>query len=125
MNIPNLLNDVRVPRQGPDESSWRVEALSDVFESAHPYANSFKASKTYSFPGARYVRLVIEKYDTEANYDFITLKDAKGVAIEKISGLGANYESDYAETDSITVEFSSDSSEAKWGFILKEVKVIY
>lgn len=125
MNLSNLLNDVRIPRQGPDESAWRVETLSDVFESAHPYANNAKTSKAYSFPGARYVRLVVEKHELETGYDFISLKDAKGVVIEKISGSGTNYESDYAETDSITVEFSSDNSETKWGFAIKEVKVIY
>jgi thermitase len=121
----NFLTDTRIPRQGPDESLWRTEALSEVFETPHPYANNAKISKSYSFPGAKYVKLVIEKFETEANYDFVILKDAKGTVIERLSGSGTNYETDYAETDSITVEFTSDSSEVRYGALIKQVKVIY
>lgn len=125
VNIYNLLTDTRIPRQGPADNAWRTESLSEVFETAHPYKDNTKASKTYSFPGAKYVKLVIEKYDTEAGYDFVTVKDAKGQVIEKISGAGTNYETDYTESDSVTVEFSSDSSQTRWGVSIKEVKVIY
>lgn len=121
----NFLTDTRIPRQGPDENAWRSEALSEVFETTHPYINNAKISKTYSFPGAKYVKLVVEKYETEANYDFVIIKDGKGAVIEKISGAGVNYESDYAETESITVEFTSDSSEARFGAVIKAAKVIY
>ena len=125
VNIYNLLTDTRIPRQGPADNAWRTESLSEVFETSHPYKDNSKISKTYSFPGAKYVKLVIEKYDTEAGYDFVTLKDAKGQVIEKISGAGTNYETDYTESDSVTVEFSSDSSQTRWGVSIKEVKVIY
>lgn len=121
----NLLTDTRIPRQEPDENAWKVESLSEVFETAHPYPNNAKISKTYSFPGAKYVKLIVERYETEANYDFVILKDAKGAVVEKLSGSGSNYETDYAETDSITVEFTSDSSETKFGAVIKNVKVIY
>jgi thermitase len=121
----NFLTDTRIPRQGPDENAWRSEALKEVFETTHPYANNAKISKTYSFPGAKYVKLVVEKYETEANYDFVIIKDGKGAVIEKISGAGSNYESDYAETENITVEFTSDSSEARFGAVIKAAKVIY
>lgn len=125
VNIYNFLTDTRIPRQGPADNAWRTESLSEVFETAHPYKDNSKVSKTYSFPGAKYVKLVIEKYDTEAGYDFVTLKDAKGQVIEKISGAGTNYETDYTESDSVTVEFSSDSSQTRWGVSIREVKVIY
>lgn len=121
----NLLTDTRIPRQGPNENAWRVEALSEVFETAHPYKDNTKFSKTYNFSGAKYVKLVVEKYDTEAGYDTVTIKDAKGAVIEKLSGSGSNYETDYAETSSVTVEFSSDSSQTKWGVVIRDAKVIY
>jgi subtilisin family serine protease len=121
----NFLTDTRIPRQGPDESAWRVEPLASVFETTHPYANNAKITKTYNFPGAKYVKFVIEKYETEANYDFVIIKDGKGSVVEKISGAGQNYETDYAETESVTVEFTSDSSEARFGTIIKNAKVIY
>lgn len=121
----NLLTDTRIPRQGPNENAWRTEALPEVFETAHPYADNSKKSQTYTFPGAKYVKFVVEKYDTEAGYDFVTFKDAKGVVIEKLSGAGQNYETDYTETDSVTIDFTSDSSQARWGVVIKDVKVIY
>ena len=121
----NFLTDTRIPRQEPNENLWRVESLSEVFETAHPYANNERSKKTYTFPGAKYVKFVVEKYDTESGYDFVTFKDAKGVVMEKLSGKGENYETDYTETDTVTVEFSSDSSQTRWGVVIKEVKVIY
>lgn len=121
----NLLTDTRPERSGPNDDLWRVEALSQVFETEHPYASNSKTSQTYTFPGAKFVKIILEKYDLERNYDFITLRDGKGEVVEKISGAGAHYESDYAETDSITIEFSSDSSQNRWGAVIREVKVIY
>jgi len=88
VNTYNFLTDTRIPRQGPEDSAWRVESLSEVFETAHPYADNSKKSKTYSFPGAKYVKFVIEKYETETGYDFLTFKDGKGAVIEKLSGSG-------------------------------------
>ncbi len=121
----NFLTDTRIPRQGPDDSLWTTEPLAEVFETSHPYANNMKVSKTFNFPGAKYVKLIVEKFDTESNYDFVIVKDAKGAVVEKISGAGQNYETDYAETDSVTVEFTSDSSEARWGAVIRNAKVIY
>ncbi len=121
----NLLTDTRIPRSGPNDSDWRLEALSEVFETSHPYTNNAKISKTYSFPGAKYLKLVVEKFETEANYDFVIFKDGKGAVVEKLSGNGVNYETDYVETDSITVEFTSDSSEVRFGTLIRNAKVIY
>lgn len=121
----NFLTNTRIPRQEPNENAWRVEQLSEVFETEHPYGNNLKTSKTYTFPGAKYVKFVVEKYDTESGYDFVTFKDAKGVVMEKLSGKGEHYETDYTETNKVTVEFTSDSSQTRWGVVIKEVKVIY
>jgi thermitase len=125
VNAYNFLMNIRVPRPGPNENAWRTEPLSEIFETSHPYKDNTKSSKTYSFPGAKYLKLVVEKYDVESGYDFITIKDGKGQVVEKLTGAGQNYETDYAETDSITVEFTSDSSQNRWGVVIKDVKVIY
>jgi hypothetical protein len=121
----NLLTNTRPPRQEPNENAWRVEPLREVFETDHPYFDNTKLTQTYYFPGAKYVRLVIEKYETEIGYDFITIKDAKGSVIEKLSGNGLNYETDFTESDTITVEFNSDTSLTRWGVVIREAKVIY
>ena len=125
LNAYNLLTDTRIPRPTPNENAWRVETLPEIFETNHPYLKNEKLTRTYSFPGAKYVKIVIEKYDVESGYDFITVRDAKGATVEKLSGTGANYETEYAETDSVTIEFSADAIQERWGLVIKEAKVIY
>lgn len=121
----NFLTNTRLPRQTPEESAWKTENLSQIFETAHPYGNDLRLSKTYTFAGAKYVKLVIEKFELEHNYDFLIIKDGRGAVLEKLTGKGADFQTDYAETESITVEFTSDSSEARFGAVIKKVKVIY
>lgn len=125
INAYNLLTDTRIPRNEPSENDFRVEALSEIFETEHPYTNNFKMNKTYTFPGAKYVKLVIKKYDTERSYDNISIKDKNGTLIEKVSGVGEDYTTDYVDGDTLTVEFSSDSSKNGWGVVIEEAKVVY
>ena len=120
----NLLTNTRPVRNTPDESQWSTEALREAFESAHPYANSAKLTRTISVPGAKYLRLVVEKLDVENNYDFLTIKDATGGVLERLTGKGDNITTDYVEGDTLTVEFTSDSSQTAWGFAIKEVQII-
>ena len=120
----NLLTNTRPVRNTPDESQWSTEALREAFESAHPYANSAKITRTISVPGAKYLRLVVEKLDVEQNYDFLTVKDAAGGVLERLTGKGDNIVTDYVEGDTLSVEFTSDSSQTAWGFAIKEVQII-
>jgi thermitase len=125
VNAYNFVTDTRIPRPGPEESAWRTETLVEAFETAHPYADNTRLSKTYHFPGAKYVKLVIERYEIENGYDFLTIKDGKGATIERLTGAGQRYETDYTDTDTVTVEFASDSTQTRWGVLIREVKVVY
>ena len=120
----NLLTNTRPFRNTPDESQWSTEALVEAFESAHPYANSERLSRTISIPGAKYLRLVVEKLDLENNYDFLTVKDATGGVLERLTGKGSKLVTDYVQGDSLVVEFTSDSSQTAWGFEIKEIQII-
>ena len=119
----NFLEDVRPVRNRPEPSAW-ITSNDFKFESAHPYKDSQKVVHNVSVPGAKYIRVVVKKYDLERNYDFLTIKDASGGVIEKLSGAGDSYVTDYAETDSISIEFTSDSSQTKWGYEIQEVQYI-
>lgn len=125
VNAYNFLTNTRIPSSEPDFSNARTEVLAEAFETAHPYANNSKTSKTYNFAGAKFIKVVVEEYDLENNYDFVTLKSSNGTVVEKVSGKGSNYTTDYVEGDSFTLEFSSDSSDNRWGARIKEVKVLY
>ena len=120
----NLLTDTRPARQEPPADQWQSERMTEVFESVHPYANSSKLSRTINVPGAKYIRVVVKKLDTESGYDFLTVKDSSGAVIEKLSGKLEDFTSDYVAGDSVLIEFSADGSQAAWGFLVEEVQVI-
>ncbi|MBY0515534.1 MAG: S8 family serine peptidase [Bacteriovoracaceae bacterium] len=121
----NLLTNTRPARNEPDAGSWRSEGLAQVFESAHPYANSAKITRNISVPGAKFIRLTVKKLDVESNYDFLTVKDAAGNVIEKLTGKLNDYQTDYVQGETINLEFTSDSSQSAWGYLVEEVQVVY
>jgi thermitase len=120
----NLLTNTRPARQEPPADQWQSERMTEVFESVHPYANNSKLSRTISVPGAKYIRVLVKKLDTESGYDFLTVKDASGAVIEKLSGKLEDFTTDYVSGDSVVIEFSADGSQAAWGFLVEEVQVI-
>jgi hypothetical protein len=97
--------------------------LTDIFESAHPYTNNLNIPKTITYPGAKFIRLKIAQYDLETGYDYLRIADKSGIGLEKVTGKGANYTSDYVDGDTINVNFISDRSVTKWGFRIDEIEV--
>lgn len=125
LNAYNLLTDTRPVRNEPKPGDWRVVTLTDAWESIHPYGNDANESKTFNVPGARYMRLKVKKYELEARYDYLQVANASGAVVEKVSGAGTNYSSDYIEGDTMVVTFKSDRSVTKWGFEITEIEVQY
>ncbi len=119
----NLLTDTRPERSGPNPNAWRTVKLDEVFESEHPYKENSSVTKSYSFPGAKYVRVKVAKFDLESGYDYVRIADAAGTTALKVTGSGANYTTDYVEGNSIQLNFISDRSVNKWGFVISEVEV--
>lgn len=119
----NLLTDVRPERSGPRSDLWRTETLSTAFESDHPYKENSAVKRTITVPGAKYIRVKVAKYELESGYDYVRLSDAKGTAVEKISGTGTDYVSEYVEGDTVVLDFISDRSINKWGFKISEIEV--
>ena len=119
----NLLTDTRPERSGPNQNAWRVVKLPAAFESSHPYAENANVTKTFNFPGAKYVRLKVAKFDMETGYDYVRVADANGATVEKVTGAGDNYTTDYVEGSSVTLNFISDRSINKWGYQILEAEV--
>ena len=119
----NLLTDTRPERSGPNPKAWRVVKLPQAFESAHPYSDNANVTKSFNFSGAKYVRIKVAKFDMEAGYDYVRVADANGATIEKVTGAGDNYTTDYVEGSSITLNFISDRSINKWGYQILEAEV--
>lgn len=124
LNAYNLLTDTRPERKEPKPEDWQVVSV-DLWESTHPYAENSSEERTFSFPGAKYVRLVVKKIDLEKGYDFLTVMDANGAVSDKVSGKAEGVKSMYVEGDTMKVRFTSDRSVQGWGFEIEEVEVQY
>lgn len=119
----NLLTDTRPERSGPKNNAWKTVKLDQVFESEHPYKENANVAKTYTFPGAKYIRVKVAKYDLESGYDYVRVANAAGDTVEKVTGAGEAYTSEYVEGDTLQLNFISDRSVNKWGFRIEEVQV--
>ncbi|MBC7429105.1 MAG: S8 family serine peptidase [Bacteriovorax sp.] len=119
----NLLTDYRPERTGPKDNAWKKQSLDSALESVHPYADNTNMSKTITVPGAKYLRVRVARFDLETGYDYVRIADGKGNTIEKVTGQGSNYTSDYIEGDTVTINFVSDRSMNKWGYLIQEIEV--
>jgi subtilisin family serine protease len=125
LNAYNLLTDTRPVRNEPKPGNWETKQLDQAWESAHPYGDNINEAKTFTYPGAKYIRLRVKKLDLEKGYDFLQVSDKNRGVAEKVSGAAVDYVSEYVEGDSMTVTFKSDRSVSKWGFIIESVDVQY
>ena len=119
----NLLTDFRPERTGPKSDAWKKQSLDSSLESAHPYVDNANLSKTITVPGAKYLRVKVARFDLETGYDYLRIADGQGNTIEKVTGAGSNYTSDYIEGDTVTINFVSDRSMTKWGYLIQEIEV--
>lgn len=124
INAYNLVTDTRPARNEPDPTAWVRSSLDQAFESSHPYDNARTLEKTITVPGAKYLRVIVEKYDLESGYDVLSVLSGAGEEADKISGAGENYASEYVEGSTLKLRFTSDSSINKWGFVIKSVEAI-
>lgn len=119
----NLLTDTRPERSGPQADKWKSMDLDQTFESDHPYKENSSLKKVVTVPGAKYIRVFVTRYDLEAGYDYVRVADKNGTAVEKITGVGDNYTTEYVEGDTVQLDFVSDRSINKWGFKIERVEV--
>jgi len=119
----NLLTDTRPERSGPKNDSWLSKPLDVAFESDHPYKENSAVKRVITIPGAKYIRVKFAKYELESGYDYVRISDKSSSAVEKVSGAGVDYISEYVEGDTIQLDFISDRSINKWGFKISEIEV--
>ncbi|ATH07288.1 hypothetical protein BIY24_04855 [Halobacteriovorax marinus] len=125
LNAYNLLTNTIPVRNMPNPSEWETVSLDEVWESEHPYGHNITESRTYNFPGAKFIRLRVRKLDLEKGYDVLEVSDSSRAIAEKVSGTKEDYTSEYVEGETMTVTFKSDRSVSKWGFVIDSVDVQY
>ena len=95
---------------GGGTPQWYYEDL--VYESPHNYPNNYNNSKTYTKAGAERVAMYFSSFNTEANYDFVYIKNASGATTATYHGSKSAF---WAIVDgaSITANLVSDYSVTK------------
>ena len=58
----------------------------------------------------------------EKKYDTLTVSDGTCRSVDKISGAATAYKSEYVEGENMVVEFKSDRSVQKWGFLVEAIE---
>ncbi|MBT5093243.1 MAG: S8 family serine peptidase, partial [Halobacteriovoraceae bacterium] len=116
LNAYNLLTNTRPERNEPKPGDWKRVDLAEAFASEHPYGNDQNLSRTFRQSGAKFMRLVVKKYELEKNYDYLQVSNGQNRSVDKVTGTGEGYTTDYVEGDSLIATFKSDRSVTKWGF---------
>lgn len=113
-NAYYALTNTVAPPDLDDPFSWqKVEGTGST---PHPYAHNYTQTFTFNVPGAARVAVYFPRFETEGGYDKVEFKDANGVSYGIMSGnLGETF-GPAVTGDTVVVTFTSDNSEAKYGF---------
>lgn len=122
VSAANAVDNVVPPDQGPAPSDWQDVAY--ALESPHPYPNRANLEFKVSVPGARMIRVVFDKIDTELNYDLIQVETPAGEVVETLMGERSDVISERVEGDALVVRLRSDLSTRKFGFVVTRVQVV-
>ena len=108
---------------GTGTASWHT--VSWAQNTPHNYQNNKVYTYTYSYPGASQVAVHFNRITTEANYDFVRIKNGSGTTLYTVHGnvITNGTGSAFGRTDgwaiipgnTITVELTTDYSVTKWG----------
>lgn len=123
VNAYNAFYNIVTPSDEPADGAWRD--IPYALESSHPYADNANATWDISAPGAKYLRVVFERVDTELNYDSLTLESGTGEVIEALTGTkSGEYVSEYVKADKVSLRLKSDGTSSGFGFKVSKVQVV-
>ena len=110
----NTLANVVTPPDMNDPAQWASRTVS--VSSAHPYVKKTKETFELDVPGAKEIALYFSRFETERNYDKVTLYDRAGNKVAEMSG---NYDDSFSPAisgDYVRIVFTSDDSVEGYGF---------
>lgn len=123
VNAYNALKNSMPPSQEPDESQWKT--VEHAVESKHPYDSRSDQTFTINQPGAKFVRVIFEKVDTEASYDKVLIKNGAGDVVSEVSGTYTGLTSDYVTGETLTLQLKSDDNVNSYGFKISRIQVVH
>lgn len=121
----------KAPRKGlyksglynePQISTYSISTPSSTIETEHPYSaseNSF--SVTIESPDERGMALHFTSFNTEENYDIVTIYDENDTMVAMYHGPIGSFWSEYIPGSKVTVKFASDSSNEQYGFKVDKI----
>jgi len=122
VSVANALDGFVPPNDEPEEKWWRDETRE--MESPHPYPPNSNVEIKITEAGARYIRVVFDRIETEKTYDKVQIAALDGTVVEEISGIHDNYVSEYIKGDTLVLKLVSDNTVNKYGFKATKIQVI-
>ncbi|MBC7421109.1 MAG: S8 family serine peptidase [Bdellovibrio sp.] len=119
LNAYNALTNTTPAPDLNDPMNWQSAEM--VVQSKNPYGSNMNETRVISQPGAKEMSLYFELFDTEGNYDTVTLIDAAGNTIQVLSGHNDDMYSAVIPGNTVTAIFKSDSSVEKTGWKISKV----
>lgn len=110
----------QAPPEDPNDPAKWMQASAN-FSTPHPYVKKTLIESEISIPGATQIALYFLKFQTERNYDTLTLKDRAGNTVAVLSGTGDDSYSPIINGDYVKLIFKSDDSIEKYGIDLTGV----
>ena len=113
-----LTNQI-APIDADDPVNWQksVQAVS----SAHPYTGNTHQVFTVTVPGAHEIAVYFNKFQTEARFDKVELKDSGGKVVGVMSGVLGQVYGPVVSGDTVTLTLTSDASINDYGFDISAV----
>ncbi len=121
LNAHNAITNTIPGPDLDDPANWATAAVN--YTSASPYASNSNVTEEISLAGVKEMSLYFEKFDTELNYDTLSIIDSKGNVVQMLSGRSDEIFSATIAGDRVKLVFKSDSSEEKTGW--KITKIAY
>lgn len=114
-----MLTNQSHPSDPEDPSNWNE--MDYKVSSAHPYPENANETYTIDVPNAKKFVVYFEAFDTETNYDKVTLKDENGNVVGEWSGTHNKEFSPVVTGTKLIIELKSDQSVQKHGFDITKI----
>ena len=102
----------------PPAAQWYYEVR--TLQSPHNYPNNYNASTSYSKPGAQRVAMYFEQFTTEANYDYVYIRNAAGTSTASYTGNKAAFWA-IVDGSAMSANLVSDASVTAYGYRVTQV----
>ena len=113
-----LMNEIPGPDLNDPEFWTKVD---QSVSSEHPYKDKANVEWTITVDGANEISLYFSRFDLESGYDFVSLYDANGKLIQKLTGNNDESFSAVIPGNTVKVVLTTDESYAKYGFDITKV----